>query len=321
MHLTVRGQHLDRFLPLVLAELGRSLDRYPGLTAQRRIKCPLPDSPEHPPHAYKHQQLLKRLLRDGTTITCPETDDEIDITPLLAGITPDPNELSDLATTTPFHRLEAKLSAHFDRLEGLTLDRLESLKRDTAKLVTVETEAVGVRCPSVFTVRAVRSGPVHTHYQLRMCCEQSDGWHEVTGKEAVYDLRTLHAWAQKVTPTVQTIAATAKAVTPLISLLLAGIALDLHGTAKKDVLDARKHLPPIPGRLAVLDDKPGATTLYEVTEPTAFAQTDADYRQLSALLQALDASRVNQPRWGGLSAALDNDGHAIYLCPDHAPRR
>jgi internalin A len=35
LRLTARGEHLERFLPLLLAELAHSLGRYPGLTVQR----------------------------------------------------------------------------------------------------------------------------------------------------------------------------------------------------------------------------------------------------------------------------------------------
>ena len=317
LRLTARGERLDSFLPLLLAELAHSLSRYPGLTAERHIGCPLPAGRDHAPHGYHHLHLLKKLLRDGTTISCPETDEDIDITPLLAGITPDPVELATLARTTPPGDLEAKLGLRLDSLERLA----QGVKLDTTKLVTIEQEAVGMRCPSVFTITKVRTGPTHTRYQLRVCCQQSGGWHPVDGDDAAYDLRTLHPWAQKIAPAAQKIAATAKAAAPLISLLLVGVAQDLNGTARKDLLDARKHLPAIPGHLPLLDQTPGADILNEVTEPTSFARTDADYRQLSVLLDALDAARAAQPRWGGLSAALDVDGRAIYLCPRHAPHR
>src|SRR4029077_217266 len=113
-------------------------------------------------------------------------------------------------------------------------------------------------------------------------------WHEITaehpgGTGATYDLRVLHEWARKIAPAAQTVAATAKAVVPLISLLLAGIAIELNGAAKTELLKARTYLPKIPDHLVLLDQTPGSESVHEVTIPTSFASTDADYRELHIL--------------------------------------
>lgn len=313
LRIAVRGENLHRFLPLLLAELSRSLDRYPGLTVQRLIACPHPDGPDHTAHNYHHLHLLKALLRREKTVSCPETGGEIPIDPLLAGINLDPGELAELARNIPLRELEAAFGDKFDQLDDMA--------RGIAVLRTAAAEAVGVHCPSIFTVRKVRTGPLRRRYELRVCCQQAGGWHEVPGKDAAYDLRVLHTWALKIAPTAQTIASTAKAAAPLISLLLAGIALDLHGSAKKELQTARTHLNAIPGHVPLLEPTPGSAAVREVTTPTAFAHNDADYRQIHRMLEALDAARINQPTWGGLSATLDSTGHTIYLCPEHAPPR
>ena len=316
LHLAARGGDLERFLPVLLAELAHSFGRYPGLTAKRFIRCPHPTDRWHSPHQYSYLHMLKTLLRDGSTISCPETGEDFDIAPMLAGISPSPTELAELSRNAEISKLEAMFGA-VDQIHRIALET----KSDTAALLTATVEAAGVRCPSVFTIRAVRRGPLRMRYQLRVCCQHNSGWHEVAGKEAAYDLRTLRTWASKVAPGIQTIAATAHAAAPLISLLLAGIALDLRGSARKDVVAARAHLTGIPGQVALLHQPPGADGLHQVTTPTQFAHTDADYRTLSLLFEALDAQRATQRRWGGLSAALDSNGHTIYLCPQHAAHR
>lgn len=322
LRLTARGEHLDRFLPLLLAELTHSLGRYPGLTVQRSIACPLPSAPNHPPHGYHHLHLLKALLRSDATVSCPETGSDIKIRPLLAGISLDPGELAELARLAPRSELEEKLGDKLDRLESIA----RGTKEDTAVLLTASTEAAGTRCPRVFTVRQVRNGLLRTRYQLRVCCEYEEGWHEIEpespgAQDAVYDLRRLHAWAHTIAPTVQGIATTAKTAAPLIGLLLGVIVPYLHGTARKEVQAARAHLHQVPGHVRLLDQVPGASALREVVTPTAFAHTDADYRQLTALFEYLDATRVARPSQGGLSATRDSTGLTVYLCPEHAPVR
>jgi hypothetical protein len=79
-------------------------------------------------------------------------------------------------------------------------------------------------------------------------------------------------------------------------------------------------LASIPNHLSLIDQPSGTEAIHEVTEPTSFAHTEADYRQLQGLFQALDTQRTNRRPWGGLSAAQDTKGHTIYLCPQHAPR-
>jgi Leucine-rich repeat (LRR) protein len=76
-----------------------------------------------------------------------------------------------------------------------------------------------------------------------------------------------------------------------------------------------------PGHLSLLDQTPGTPALHEVTTPTPFATTDADYRELHTLFTALDTTRTARRRLGGLSAAQDPDGRTIYLCTEHAPKR
>jgi internalin A len=316
LHLAARGADLERFLPVLLAELAHSLARYPGLSAKRFVDCPHPDGDQHTPHQYNYMHLLKMLLRDDVTVTCPETGTDFEIAPLLAGINPTPAELADLSRSAEILHLEAKLGVRFDELEA----GIQATRQDTAVLRVAAAEAVGVRCPSVFTVRAVRRGPMRVRYQLRVCCQSEDGPHEVQGKDAAYDLHALRAWARTIAPGVQAIAASAKAAAPLISLLLAGVALELHGNAKKEVVNARTHLASIPNHLSLIDQPSGTEAIHEVTEPTSFAHTEADYRQIQGLFQALDTQRTNRRPWGGLSAAQDTKGHTIYLCPQHAPR-
>jgi len=113
-----------------------------------------------------------------------------------------------------------------------------------------------------------------------VCCEHEDGPHEIdprtpAGKDASYTLRTLRTWATTIAPTVQTTAAIAKGAAPLITLLLTGVAVHLHGTARKDVHAAATHLGKIPGHLPLLDQTPGTPTMREITTPTPHAPQPA----------------------------------------------
>ena len=321
LRITARGESLDRFLPVLLSELQHSLGRYPGLTAQRRIQCPLPDSGQHPQHQYNYLHLLKALLRGNETITCPDTGDEVVIRPLLSGIHPNPEELAGLGGHARIDVLESALGIRLDRIEG----QVVLARENTDVLRVAAAESVEVRCPSVFTVRTVRRGMARTHFELRVCCEAEGQWHEVVfpdsaAADATYDLRTLNDWAQAVAPRIQTVATTAKAVLPLFSLLLGGIAVPLHGATKREVLSVRTHLPKIPSHLAVLDDSHAPADLRDVSVPTSYASTDADFRELRALFTALDAARTGHRTLGGLSRAQTTSGKTVFLCPYHAAR-
>ena len=109
LHIAARGPSLHRFLPVLLSELEYSLCRYPGLRAGRVVGCPLPDGGQHPPHSYHYVSLLRALLRDDATVTCPDSGEEVEIAALIAGINPTPRELAGLGSGAQWDRIETAL--------------------------------------------------------------------------------------------------------------------------------------------------------------------------------------------------------------------
>jgi hypothetical protein len=316
LHLAARGERLGAFLHELLAALAHTLKRYPGLSAKRLLDCPCTDSVAGCPHRFDYTHLLTALIHHDTTTRCPESYRLIEVAPLLDGIAPTPADLERIGGKAQHDEILHILHGHSTELA--------TIKTNTVALRTATAELFGTRCPSVFTVRAIRGGPMRTHYQLRVCCQHPGGWHEIKpgnpgADAAAYDLYALHEWARKIAPTAQTIAATAKTVAPLIGLLMGAIAPDLTGTAHKAALDAHTHLHNLPGHLPLLEQPASAQSITEVATSTAFARTDADYRQLNDLFKALDTKRTNKAGLGGLSATQDATGHIIYLCPEHAP--
>jgi hypothetical protein len=152
---------------------------------------------------------------------------------------------------------------------------------------------------------------------LRLHCEEPDAWHALPGDDGAYEITELDPWLAKYGPTAARVLALIAKALPVAGTA-AGIGAHLlDGRLRQDLEHTCELLAhKIPPHLGMLDDPdPRRTLIPEQPEQLrARAEHDADFRDLEAMLRALDPGR----HWGGLDRTITPEGTTLYLCEKHA---
>jgi internalin A len=298
VELAVRGPIPQGFLEILDDGLTLLLDRYPGLSVRRRIPCPYP-VPGGCPAYFDSRRLVNRLAHGRDDDECDEYH-RIPIQTLLAGITPTARDTGSLTE---------------DALRRILAEELSTSQRSILKAIR---EMQRTHCPSVFTLSpSAKRRPGRTVHVLRLHCEEPDAWHALPGDDGTYEITELDPWLAKYGPPAARVLALIAKALPVAGSVAAISAHFLDGQLRQDLEDTRELLAhKIPSHLGVLDDPDPRRTLMpeQPEQPRARAETDADFRDLEAMLLTLDPDR----HWGGLDRTITPEGTTLYLCEKHA---
>jgi internalin A len=296
--LAVRGPLPAAFFAVLDDGLNLTLDRYPGLAISRQVPC-CGHGGAPCPKLFNYTKLVGRLTRGHRDAYCDEAEESVDIAEMLLGISPTVRDLT---------------GADLNRLLDTMAAQNRQTQQTVLKVQTLIQRTQDAHCPSVFTLTPDgRRRPGKVGFTLRLYCEEPGLWHPLPGTAGCYEVVDLADWLRKAAPYLQRTLNLLKAATPYIGPILGVAAHELNAQLQHDVDLARQLLDRNPGHLAALDE-PFATLGTETRQrPASQADTDADFRVLRAMLEALDPQRS----WGGLSHVLTPEGLSLYVCSEH----
>nr|WP_254550721.1 hypothetical protein [Catellatospora tritici] len=297
----MRGPMPAPFFAVLDDGLNLTLDRYPGLKVTRWVPCRGHKSCNE---EFNYAKVVDRVRRGHLDIYCRELEGMVDVGGLLTGIVP---PVRDLVTFNDVRRLATKVEQMHDDLK-----QYNSLaQRNHLRMGTLIQQGQSAHCPSVFTITPTKKWRIgKTIHTLRLYCEEPGTWHPLPGDTGCYEVTELAEWLRTAGPYMAKTLRFLRATVPYAGPILGIAAHDLQQRLA-DELDLFKQ---------VLDDAPtdrledpNQVTDNSGNAPTGYAETDADYRVLRAMMLRLDPEQ----RWGGLSHLLTPEGLSLYVCSEH----
>jgi hypothetical protein len=190
------------------------------------------------------------------------------------------------------------------RIDDNVAEQTEYSQRMFMKLQHLAQRQQEARCPSVFALVQTKGRVASTKFELRLYCEEPGAWHRLPAPHGVYPISQPREWLQRTAPYLQGLLKVLRHTAPLVKPVL-GITVEKLDEQLKWDCDLMKELiSQTPEELKSGDELGGLSKR---------AETEADFRQLEAMLTELDPDRT----WGGLSRTTTPEGLTLYLCSDH----
>jgi internalin A len=312
IELAVRGPAPASFFAVLDDGLTLTLDRYPGLSITRLVPCPCGGdtvtTAGQCEERFDYDDLIRRLNRvpPRHEIECRKSGREVNVALMLLGLAP--SEKDELRAS--IDRLGRTMSGEHRELADRMADMSGDLQRAFLKVQQQVQLGLQTRCPSVFAVVPIRLATVKDSlHELRLYCEEPGAWHPLPDDEGCYQIRESPAWLRRYGPYLHKLTEVLKHLAPLANPVL-GMAVGTIAARTRSDIDTMK---------ALVDQLPTSTYgahrgLDGGSDVSGRADTEADFRELEAMLTQLDPQR----RWGGLSRIDTPEGLALYLCADHA---
>lgn len=223
------------------------------------------------------------------------------------------------STADALHELGAAvsaLSARIDHADGTAVRQvsvLEGTLRQWGQVLLDELSRT--RCPRVFTLVPIGGRwDGATRLELRLYCEQPNGWHPLPDDLGVYTITEPAPWLKHAGPYLRVVIPLLRHAAALASPVLGVVAAPFAKRLSAELSLAAALVGQLPDPPGTADPAGPAVGRARGTAPAAAASLDAEFRTLEGLLLGLDPQRS----WGGLSSVAMSDWQVRYLCPDHA---
>ncbi|MBV1855064.1 leucine-rich repeat domain-containing protein [Catellatospora tritici] len=301
IELTVRGPMPAPFFAVLDDGLNLTIDRYPGLKVTRWVPCR-----GHGPceKEFSYAKVVDRVRRGHWDIYCDELEDMVDIGGLLTGIAP---PVRDLATADDLRELAATI----DRMRVDMAQQSAVAQHNHLRVGTLIQQTQSAHCPSVFTITpAARQKAGSAVHLVRLYCEEPGTWHPLPGDAGCYEITELSRWLRIAGPYLVKTLRFLRATLPYVGPILGMTAEELQEQLADELDLFKLVLDNVPA--SRLDDTFPAPYRPDGA-PARYAETDADYRVLRAMMLKLDPDQG----WGGLSHLLTPEGLSLYLCSEH----
>lgn len=331
VELAVRGRAPIEFFHLLDNGFRETLKRHPGREFTRKVPCPCGGGRARCRFEFDRDRIQQAFLhaRDGevTQFTCPESGMTFSTARLLFALERGDERVPSLLASFQ-QTIMSRLDATSAKIDDLAADNALTLERMLREFRIVARKSE-VRCPSVFTVQPIgKQWAWGGKVKLRFYCEAPSEWHPLEGDQACYEVREYPDWLKRSAPHLRRILKLLSLMSPAGRATLGEAAKlfehDEHVHHKdasriaaderysKELEDARNFLSKIPKDLAIqgLDDPLAGMDGADLS-PTAFADVEADYRELSLWWAAHDG------KWGGLSRHDTPEGDVVFVCRDH----
>ena len=328
--LETRGPFAHEFFAILRDGLELTLDRFPGLRITREIPCPGHDG-EACDYRFNYVHLVSALERTPPTteMQCAATGRMVSVSELLFGfdLRVQPQVLGKIEELKEEIKTEIRHTSaiHSSDLSA-AMDGMKTEMRDLAALAQVQQlklfQAQGnTLCPALFMLQPHKSERMmerikssgSTPIDLQLYCQEPGHWHPAL-VGGLYTISQPGPFLEAVGPHIRTLVKLLSVTTPFL-----GPILDLDGM--KDIadefkanLDLMKELTKDAKDLIGDGDDPGFGNLVRPDLSGLRQVQGADLRVLYELLDREDKAH----RWGGLEAVITKEGHARWLCKDHA---
>ncbi len=320
LQLTVRGTLPRDFFALLKDGLEFTLNRYPGMSVQRKIPCPCPKQTCEPRYEFDFDLLEKRKREapKKTTIECPKGYQDIPVIQLLYAEEPSPIE-------EKVERLAEVLGVVGGDVKTV-LGELRAFREEAAwhhRTFLNEFRELQERpddeCPNVFTLRPAESqgwvkGWFRKEMVLQLYCQEPGHWHPTVGG-GQYKIHNPAKWMKAVAPYVRRLCQFLKYTMPLVGPGL-GVAA---GEVEKAICNDLKLMGELVKKLPEIEVERELRfgQDWRFGDPDAILRAEgAEWRALRVLLDELDPAHG----WGGLKKVHTPEGHYLWLCRYHAEK-